>query len=188
MTAARPSLPALAGGAALALAAALVLVATPRWQDDTARADRALRQRASVAAAAPAPVPVVSADQHLAMALPPAALLPQRISALVRLAQQHGVRLDSVRQQPALQLGQGAATLAAELVPLRLAGSGDYAAWRRFAAEALQHDDALVLAELRLSRNGPTDRALAGSLQWLLLQRLDDGGGAALAVATRGAP
>ena len=188
MTAARPSLPALAGAVALALAAALALLATPRWHDDTARADRALRQRAgAVATAAPA-VPVAPADQRLAQALPPAGLLPQRISALVQLAQQHGVRLDSVRQQPALRLGQGAATLAAERVPLRLAGSGDYTAWRRFAAEALQQDDALVLAELRLSRNGPADQVLAGGLQWLLLQRLADGDGAVPATAPRGAP
>ncbi len=188
MTAPRPSLPALAGATALALAAALALLATPRWQADTARADQALRQRASAVARMPPVAPVVPADQHLAQALPPAALLPQRISALVQLAQQHGVQLDSVRQQAPLRLGQGTALLAAERVPLRLAGVGDYSAWRRFAAEALQQDDALVLADLRLSRNGPTDRVLAGNLQWLLLQRLADGSGAAGAVAPKGSP
>lgn len=188
MTAGRPSPPVLAGAVALALAAALAVLATPRWHDDTARADQALRQRASAVASTPRPAPALPADHHLAQALPAAAMLPHRISALVQLAQQHGVQIDSVRQQAPLRLGQGAALLAAERVPLRLAGVGAYSAWRRFAAEALQQDDALVLAELRLSRNGPTDRVLAGSLQWLLLQGLADGGGTAAAVASRGAP
>lgn len=181
MTLWRPSLPVLAGAVALGLAAALALLATPRWHADTARADQALRQRANAAAQAPRPAPVEPADLRLAQALPAAAQLPQRISALVQLAQQHGVRLDSVRQSMPLRLGQGAGALAAERVPLRLAGAGDYTAWRRFAAEALQQDDALVLSDLRLSRNGAADRVLAGNLQWLLLQRLADGSGAAVA-------
>ena len=184
----RPSTPALAGAAALGLAALLAVVATPRWHDDAARADQALRQRASAVASMPRPLPLVPADLQLEQALPPATQLPQRISALVQLARQHGVQIDSVRQSAPLRLGQGAAALAAERVPLRLAGTGAYTAWRRFAAEALQQDDALVLAELRLSRNSQADRVLAGHLQWSLLQRLADGGGGPLAAATPGSP
>lgn len=165
-------LPALAGALALGLAALLSGLATPRWHTEAIRADQLLRQRAGAAATTWPPAAVLPADQRLARALPPASQLPQRISALVDLAQQHGVQLDSVRQSAPLRLGQGAATLSAERVPLRLAGSAAYSAWRRFAADALQQDDALVLADLRLSRNGPTDRVLAGQLQWALLQRL----------------
>jgi len=184
----RPSLPALAGAAALGLAALLAVLATPRWRDDAARADQALRQRASTVARAPRPLPSVPPDLQLVQALPPTTQLPQRISALLQLAHQHGVQINSVRQSAPLRLGQGTAALAAERVPLRLAGTGAYTAWRRFAAEALQQDDALVLAELRLSRNSPADRLLAGNLQWLVLQRLADGSGAALAAAAPGSP
>ena len=171
------TLPALAGSLALALAAALVLVAAPRWRADAAEADQVLRQRARAAAQVPLRPSGAPADQRLVQALPPAAALPQRIGALVQLAQQHGVRLDSVRQSPPLRLGQGAAALDAERVPLRLAGSAPYSAWRQLAAQALQQDDALVLAELRLSRNSPAERVLAGTLQWSLLQRAADAGG-----------
>lgn len=170
----RPSPPALAGSLAMALAAALALVATPRWQAEATRADQVLRLRAQTSAAAPRTPPTLPADQRLVQALPPATALPQRISALVQVAQLHGVRLDSVRQSPPQRLGQGQALLDAERVPLRLAGTGSYAAWRRLAAEALQQDDALVLGELRLGRNSPADRELAGTLQWSLLQRLAD--------------
>jgi indole-3-glycerol phosphate synthase len=87
-------------------------------------------------------------------ALPPATQLPRRISALVQLAQQHGVQIDSVRQSAPLRLGQGTAALAAERVPLRLAGTGAYTAWRRFAAEALQQDDALEQRVAAYARGG----------------------------------
>ena len=150
---------------------------------------RSSRHRTCIPQPAPAVLPT---DQRLVQALPSSGALPQRISALVQLARQHGVQLDSVRQSPPQRLGQGQGALAAERVPLRLAGTAPYAAWRRLAADALQQDDALVLAELRLSRNGPADRTLAGTLQWSLLQRLDDGTGpastAGTAVLARGAP
>ncbi len=188
MMLARPSLPALAGAAALGLAALLAVLAAPRWRDDAARADQTLRQRANTVANAPRPLPSVPADLQLVRALPPATQLPRRISALVQLAQQHGVQIDSVRQSAPLRLGQGTAALAAERVPLRLAGTGAYTAWRRFAAEALQQDDALVLADLRLSRNSAAERVLAGNLQWSVLQRLADSSGAPLATATPGSP
>lgn len=168
----RPAAPVWAGATALGLAALLGLWATPRWQADAAEADRLLRQRARAAAAAVATAPLrPAADQQLAQALPPAAELPARIRALVQRAGQHGLRLDSLRQQPAQPLGQGAAALPAEQVALRMAGRGPYEAWRRVVAEALQQDDALVLSELRLARQTTAEHDLEASLQWVLLQR-----------------
>jgi hypothetical protein len=179
MTGRRPGLPVLAGSAALGLALLLAVAATPRWQHDTAEAERALAQRASLTVQSPTRAPVMPAEQWLVQALPVAAQLPQRAAALVQIAQRHGVQIDSVRQSAPLRLGQGQGALAAERVPLRLTGTGAYTAWRRFAAEALQHDDALALTDLRLSRNGPADRMLAGTLQWSLLQRLPEAAAAA---------
>ena len=168
----RPTAPVWGGAVALALAALLIWWATPRWLADAARAEAALRQQARIAAMAPPPAAQRPApDQQLVQALPPAADLPRRISALVQLAGQHGLRLDSLRQQPARPLGQGAAALEAEQVTLRLAGQGPYEAWRRLVAETLQQDDALVLSELRLARPTPDDRSLEASLHWVLLQR-----------------
>jgi hypothetical protein len=142
----RPSQPVLCGSLALLLAAGLALVATPRWLADAAQADQTLRQRANAAAQARRVPAEVASDQVLVLALPPAAQLPQRVSALLQSAQRHGVRLDNVRQSPALQLGQGQAGLDAQRVPLRLAGSGSYSAWRGWVADALQHDDAVLVA------------------------------------------
>ena len=164
-------LPTLAGALALAAAGVLSLWATPRWQADADQATATLRQRARTATV-PAPAAGSgSAEQRLVQALPGAAQLPQRISALVQQARQQGVQVDSLRQQTAQPLGQAGPLGAAERVPLRLAGIGPYSAWRQLAATALQHDDALVLAELRLARNSPADRLVSGTLQWQLLQR-----------------
>lgn len=178
-----PRLPALVGAAALALAGVLSLWATPRWLADAAGSDTTLRQRARAAAAAPPPARPATADQRLVQALPPSADLPGRIRALVQVARQQGLQLDSLRQQPPQRLGQGPAALDAEQVPLRLTGSGPYSAWRRLVADALQQDDALVLTDLRLARNNPADRNLGGTLQWALLQRPAQGANAGPAAA-----
>ena len=128
---------------------------------------------------------MLPADQRLAPALPPADAAPHRLAALVARARQHGLTLDSVRQSAPLRLGAGNAALAAERLPLRLAGSGPYSAWRRFVAEALQQDDALLLDQLRLSRSGPGAALLAADLHWSLLQRVPDGAGDGAALPQR---
>jgi hypothetical protein len=158
------------GSLALLLAALLALGLLPRWQAEQRRAEQALQQRARTV---PAPVPPPSratADQRLAVALPPADAAPQRIAALAERARQLGVTLDSVRQSAPERLGKAAAALPAERVPLHMAGSASYDAWRRFVAEALQQDDALLLEQLQLSRAGPQLALLAAELRWSLLQ------------------
>ena len=59
------------------------------------------------------------------------------------------------------------------VAPLRLAMGvqGSYSSLRRFVAEALQHDDALLLDQLRLARPSAQARELTADLQWTLLQR-----------------
>ena len=62
---------------------------------------------------------------------------------------------------------------------LSMAAHGPYLAVRRFVAEALQHDDALLLDRLRLSRASPAAAEVAVDLQWALLQRAPAAAGAA---------
>jgi hypothetical protein len=188
MTDLRLQAPALAGTLALLLAALLAWGLVPRWRADQDSADRALQQRARQAPAAARVAAVLPADQRLAQALPPADAVPQRLAALVHSAGQSGLQLDSVRQAAPLRLGTGAAALPAERVPLRLTGRGPYTAWRRFVAEALQQDDALLLDQLRLGRRSPADNLLEGDLQWLLLQRAGDGASAAAQTPGMAAP
>lgn len=174
-------LPTAVGTAALLAAALLALWFTPRWQADTAQTASAAQTRlqrlrlASPVVVAKAP----DADTALLQALPTDSDAPQRFAALVDQARVLGIRLDSVRQGAAQRLGTGQAMLAAERVPLRLAGSGPYSAWRRFVAQALQDDDALMLDQIRLARPGADSPALAAELQWSLLQRLGPLPGAA---------
>ena len=167
----RPGWPTVAGGLALALAGWLAVAITPRWQAEQARAEAlqavaaqpatALRQGA---ASAP------DAATRLWQALPPADQAPQRIAHLTGLARQHGVTIDGTRLGR-ITTPADAAALAAQQLPLSMAAHGPYLAVRRFVAEALQHDDALLLDRLRLSRVSPTAAEVAVDLQWALLQR-----------------
>lgn len=174
-----PSWPVRAGGVGLALAAVLALGITPSWQADQARAaaQRSASARPAAALRTPAP-PMEDATTRLWRALPTPDQSPQRIADLTRLARQHGVTIDGTR------LGRtaapaDAATLPAQQLPLSMAAHGPYPAVRRFVAEALQHDDALLLDRLRLSRTSPTAAEVAVDLQWALLQRAPAASGAA---------
>lgn len=172
-----PGRPIVAGGVSLLLAAVLALGVTPRWQTDQAQADvqRARLARPTPAMRAPAP-PVPDATSRLWHALPAADQAPQRLADLTALARQHGVTIDGTR------LGRTAAppdaiTLPAQQLPVAMAAHGPYPAVRRFVAEALQHDDALLLERLRLSRVSPAASEVAVDLQWALLQRAPAAGG-----------
>ena len=59
------------------------------------------------------------------------------------------------------------------MAPLRLSMGvqGGYRRLRQFVADALQHDDALLLDQLRLARPSAQAREVTADLQWLLLQR-----------------
>lgn len=172
MTLPRPPLPVLAGSTALALAALLALGLAPRWQADAHAARQDLRrQRTATAAATAKPVAATAPAPTLVSALPAADALPQRQAALAALAQRHGITLDGLRLSAPQALGNGNAALPAQHVPLRLAGTAPYAAWRRFVAEALQQDDALLLEQLQLGRASATAAVLTAELQWSLLQR-----------------
>ncbi len=59
------------------------------------------------------------------------------------------------------------------VAPLQLSMGvqGGYSSLRQFVADALQHDDALLLDQLRLARPSAQARELTADLQWLLLQR-----------------
>ena len=173
-----PGRPIVAGGVSLALAAVLALAVTPRWQADQAHAaaQRAMLARPTSAVRAPAP-PAPDATSRLWQALPAADQAPQRIADLTGLARQHGVTIDGTR------LGRAAAppdagTLPAQQLPVAMVAHGPYPAVRRFVAEALQHDDALLLERLRLSRVSPAASEVAVDLQWALLQRAPSGGSA----------
>ena len=180
----RPSWPALAGGLALVSAGLLAGFVTPHWQAERLQAEQA-RAKALQAVAArqaaawrPGAAPAPDVTARLWRALPPADQAPQRIAYLTGLARQHGVTIDGTR------LGRVAApadasTLPAQQLPLSMAAHGPYLAVRRFVAEALQHDDALLLDRLRLSRASPAAAEVAVDLQWALLQRAPAAAGAA---------
>jgi hypothetical protein len=175
----RPELPLWVGGASLLLATLLALVVTPGWQAEQARAEaqRLARARPAPALRAPLP-PAPDAVSRLWRALPGEDQAPARITQLTGLARQHGVTIDGTR------LGRSAApadaaSLPAQQLPVVMAAHGAYPAVRRFVAEALQHDDALLLERLRLSRASPTAPEVAVDLQWALLQRAPAAGGRA---------
>lgn len=161
--------PVLAGAAALALAAGLLVVLVPGWQGERAQADLSLRALARAAGAAAPAAPARTAEQRLLQALPPAHLGPQRIAALLALAPLHAVTLDSTRQGMAEAPAAGA--LAMARVPVSLSARGSYTSLRQFVAAALQQDDALSLDQLRIGRGQPDATELAAQLQWSVLQQ-----------------
>ena len=167
----RPDWPTVAGGLALGLAGWLAITVTPGWQAEQARAE-ALQAVAARPAAArpPGAASAPDAATRLWRALPPADQAPQRIAHLTGLARQHGVTIDGTRLGR-ITAPADAAGLPVQQLPLSMAGHGPYPAVRRFVAEALQHDDALLLDRLRLSRVSPTAAEVAVDLQWALLQR-----------------
>ena len=203
--------------AALLLAAGLGLIATPRWRAEQAMAEQAAgRQSHAPRAVAPAAATAPGDDQRLLAALPPSDAATQRVADLLALAEQHGLVVQSTRQAlpdapavatPALPAEPAppptppptatarhtpaaapATGLALSVLRLSMGVQGGYVGLRRFVAEALQHDDALLLDQLRLLRPSPQDRALTADLQWLLLQRdappvHADGSGPATAAA-----
>lgn len=181
----RPNGPALAGGLALASAALIAAVVTPRWQAERSQAEaqQALAARPA-AALRPNGASAPDAAVRLWQALPPADQAPQRIAHLTGLARQHGVTIDGTRlgriatpagatlpAQPALARQPMVQPVTVQQLPLSMAAHGPYPAVRRFVAEALQHDDALLLDRLRLSRASPAAAEVAVDLQWALLQR-----------------
>jgi hypothetical protein len=161
--------PVLAGTIGLLLAAGLLVVLVPGWQDQGAQADLSLRALARAAGAAAPAAPERTADQRLLQALPPARLGPQRIAALLALAPLHAVTLDSTRQGMAEAPAAGA--LAMARIPVTLNARGSYASLRQFVAAALQQDDALSLDQVRIGRSQPDATELAAQLQWSLLQQ-----------------
>ncbi len=167
----RPNWPTVTGGLALGLAGWLAVAVTPRWQAEQSRAE-ALQAVAARPAAAVRSGAASSPDvtTRLWQALPAADQAPQRIAHLTGLARQHGVTIDGTRLGR-IAAPADAAALAAQQLPLSMAAHGPYPAVRRFVAEALQHDDALLLDRLRLSRASPTAAEVAVDLQWALLQR-----------------
>lgn len=163
--------------AALLGAAALALGLTPRWQTDTAaamQAVQALARRATTRPAAPAATPAPDDAQRLLQALAPAGEAPGRVAALLALAQRHGVVVDSTRQ--AWAPPAAAAGLPLQRLQLVIGARGGYTGLRGFVAEALQHDDALLLDQLRLTRARPDAAELGAELHWSLLLRADAGG------------
>lgn len=177
--------PAGLGVSALLLAAGLALIVTPRWQAERDAADMAAHRLAATPRAA-TPAAVVPTDElRLLAALPSADAAAQRMADLLALAAQRGLVVQSTRQSlPAAAAPRnptsGAAAPAATPLPvqalrLSMGVQGRYEALRRFVAEALQHDDALLLDQARLLRATPQARELSAELQWSLLQRADAG-------------
>jgi hypothetical protein len=180
-------LPAVVGSAALLLAAGLAVLATPRWHADAAAAEAALQQRAGRPrlAAAPAPAPPPD-DRRLLAALPDAEQAPARLAALMALAARDGLRLESTRQS---DVATAAPTgLPAQALRVSMQLHGRYPALRRLVAEALQHDDALLLDQLRLQRPQAQADELSAELSWLLLQRAVAAPVTAAGAAGRSAP
>ncbi|OYU97941.1 MAG: hypothetical protein CFE45_18410 [Burkholderiales bacterium PBB5] len=67
-------------------------------------------------------------------------------------------------------LAAAASPLADEQGLLQVRASGPYLGLRQWVAQALQHDDALLLERLRLSRPLASSAVLTGELNWALLQ------------------
>jgi len=166
------ALPWWAAALSLLAAAGLALGLTPHWQAEAAAADRAgqrLARHAPAAAVLAAARP--GDDQRLLQALATVDAAPQRVADLLALAQHHGLQVDSTRQTWAPPPGRGALPL--QRLQLVLVARGPYAALRQFTAEALQHDDTLLLDQLRLARAPAQATALQAELQWSLLLRSD---------------
>ena len=184
--------PAGLGVSALLLAAGLALIATPRWHAERDAADLATQKLATAPrAATPATAAVPTDERRLLAALPTADAAAQRVADLLALAAQRGLVVQSTRQSLLAAVSAttaaaprnptiGAAASAATPLPvtalgLSMAVQGRYENLRRFVAEALQHDDALLLDQARLVRATRQAHGLSAELQWLLLQRVPGG-------------
>lgn len=186
----------------LALVASAVMGAgwAPDWRDAAAQAEAEQRllqrqqRRASqalTATAAAAPDPQAQARAWW-QALPPAPATPGRVADLIEHALRAGLVVQGTRQdepEPSTPVARdrgafgataagpspppGASAAAGVLAqPLAMRLSGPYTALRRFVADALQADPALVLGQLNAVRTQPQDSDLAIDLQWTLLARL----------------
>lgn len=164
-----PSAPVWTGCLALVVAALAAV-----WTTRLHSAETAGRQRLAGLKATPRPLAAaaspLSDEQGLLAALPVATQAAERVAALLALAAAHGVTVDSVRQAAPAPLASGQAALAAERVVVQVRASGPYLGLRQWVAQALQHDDALLLERLRLSRPLASSTVLAGELNWALLQ------------------
>lgn len=175
------------GASALLLAAGLALIVTPRWHAERDAADLAARRLAATPRAATPAAAVPTDELRLLAALPTADAAAQRMADLLALAAQRGLVVQSTRQSlpaavrataaaaprnPTTGAADPAATpLPVQALRLSMGVQGRYEALRRFVAEALQHDDALLLDQTRLLRATPQARELSAELQWSLLQR-----------------
>lgn len=164
-----PSVPVLVGSVALLAGAGLALWAHQLQQAADAQGRHLASQRHQRQQAAPS-APGPTDDQVLVAALPPAADGADRVAALLAQAAAQGVTVESIRQAEPLPMGSGQATLPAERITLQVRANGPYLALRQWVALALQHDDALLLERLRLSRPLATSTVLAADLGWSLLQ------------------
>ena len=164
-----PSTPVLTGCLALVVAALAAV-----WTTRLHSADAADRQRLVELKATPRPAATAAStppdEASLLAALPAATQAAERVAALLALAATHGVTVDSVRQAAAAPLASGQAALAAQRVVVQLRASGPYLGLRSWVAQALQHDDALLLERLRLSRPLASSTVLAAEMNWALLQ------------------
>jgi hypothetical protein len=129
-----------AGAALLMLlaAAGLALVLTPRWQSESVRPPPVR----------PAPLPPSA----------PTAPVAVRVSALLALAQQHGVTVQRTEQRAP----QAAAVLF--VMPVR----AGYAALRTLVEAACLADPDLALESLRLRRNDANNTEVDAELVWRL--------------------
>ncbi len=176
--------PGMAGLAALALAAVLVVLVTPRWQQEAeARLLVLSRTTAERAPIAVKPAPTSTAEVA-ASAWPSATASPRRAAALSALARRQGLELLQVREQQAF----------ASHLQLAMNGRASYPALRGFVERALAQDPALVLDRMRLQRTEAEATVVEFELQWTLLHRSSPGrgpgpaGAADLRVDTRPRP
>lgn len=159
-----PAWPAVAGAAALAVAAALVLWLAPHWRDEAEA--RLAQMRSSARWAGPEARPQAQPIQEKAApGWPAPAASPRRAAALSALARRQGLELLQLREQvdasAQLQLGMN--------------GRASYPALRQFVERALAADPALVLDRLRLHRGEADELLVAFELQWTLLHRASPG-------------
>ena len=168
-----PSAPVLTGALALVVAALAAAWTNRLHSTDAADRQRLVKLAQPAPQSSPRPAPRATAladDQWLLAALPAATVGAERVAALLALAATNGVTVDSVRQAAPLPLAAGQAALPAERVVLQIRASGPYLGLRQWVAQALQHDDALLLERLRLARPLASSTALSAELGWALLQ------------------
>jgi len=162
-------LPGIAGGLAVLLALALLLLAHA-WDGQAARlqteADAlrsSLRTQRATAVQAPPATP-----QQWQANLPPATERQQRLADLLEMGLRAGLASSRTEHRLTVDAASGL-----ERLRISMPVIGGYAQLRQFIGAALEHDTALSLDSLKLRRNTPLAAEVEAELVWSLHSRIE---------------